>query len=249
MEFEQIDDEKIWWNQSWHWLTGCPPDKHRSLSCRDCYARRMHKRLQAMGSEKYQHDFDASVQFHPEIVERPLSWRRPRVVFVNSMSDTFHEQALPQWVDSAFRVMAATPLHTYLVLTKRGLRMRDCADRLRWPENVWAGVTVENRDGLERRFDYLTDIDAKVRFISAEPLFDDWILKLGHYRWEAFEWFIFGGETGKDTTPLEETLVREVIAACHDPGKAVWFKQWGGSMRPDGGELDGRVIHERPVQT
>lgn len=246
LQIEQVDARK-WWTRSWVFVTGCVRDEDSSRACENCYARAWHKRMRAMGSAKYQHGFDEEVRVHPEVIEHPLRWRKPQVVFVNSMSDTFHGHVDPRARLRAFEVMAETPQHTYLVLTKRAQQMEHHSETHGWPANVWAGITVEDHNAFARRFGYQTIVQSPVRFISAEPLYDDWILELSEAGWDDFEWFIFGGETGAGTEPLPETLVREVIAACREHGKAVWFKQWGGSPTPDGGMLDGAFVHERPL--
>ncbi|MGW4587752.1 DUF5131 family protein [Amycolatopsis thermoflava] len=235
-----------WTEVTWNPTTGC--DKV-SVGCDNCYALTLAKRLKAMGTPKYQNDGDPrtsgpgfGVSVHPDALDLPRRWRTPRVVFVNSMSDLFHARVPTAFVRDVFEVIAATPQHTYQVLTKRSTRLRRLADHLSWPPNLWIGVSVENATQLGR-VDDLRDVPAAVRFLSCEPLLGP----LDGLRLDGIDWVITGGESGPRARPVDRAWVRGIRDRCQEAGIAFFHKQWGGRTPKAGGrELDGQVWDEMP---
>src|SRR5437868_5636109 len=216
-----------WTEVTWNPTTGC--DKI-SDGCDNCYALALAKRLKAMGTEKYQADGDPrtsgpgfGVTTHPDSLRQPYTWRSPRVVFVNSMSDLFHARVPLPFVRQVFGVIADTPQHTYQVLTKRSVRLRKIADLLDWPENLWMGVSVENADAMSR-IDDLRTVPAAVRFLSCEPL----IGPLTGLNLDGIGWVIAGGESGPGHRPLDPAWVEEIRDDCLAARVPFFFKQWGG---------------------
>lgn len=241
------DRSSIEWTEStWNPTTGCD---RTSAGCDHCYALTLSKRLKAMGVAKYQTDGSArtsgpgfGVAIHPEVLSVPKSWRSPRVVFVNSMSDLFHDKVPASFIRDVFEVMAETPQHTYQVLTKRSRRLAKMADSLPWSSNVWMGVSVEN-DRYQFRADHLREVPAAVRFISAEPLLGP----LPDLDLDGIGWVIVGGESGPGARPMDPLWASEIRDQCVDAGVAFFFKQWGGRTPKAGGrELDGRTWSETP---
>jgi protein gp37 len=241
------DRSSIEWTQStWNPTTGCD---RTSAGCDHCYALTLSKRLKAMGVAKYQRDGDSrtsgpgfGVTLHPDVLMVPRSWKSPRLVFVNSMSDLFHEQVPTDFIRDVFEVMADTPQHTYQVLTKRSRRLAKMADCLPWPANVWMGVSVENHR-YRFRIDHLREVPAAVRFLSAEPLLGP----LRKLELEGIAWVIVGGESGPGARPMDHCWATDIRDRCVDSGVAFFFKQWGGRTPKAGGrELDGRTWDETP---
>jgi protein gp37 len=238
-----------WTDKTWNPTTGC--DKI-SAGCDNCYALTMAKRLKAMGSGKYQADGHPvtsgpgfGVATHDSALGLPLTWRQPRRVFVNSMSDLFHARVPVEFIRRVFAVMTVTPQHTYQVLTKRSTRLARLADHLDWPGNVWMGVSVEN-DAQLRRVDDLRQVPAAVRFLSCEPL----IGPLPGLDVTGIDWVITGGESGPGARPCDPEWVRHIRDTCQTNGVAFFHKQWGG-LRPKtaGRELDGRTWDQYPTPT
>lgn len=235
-----------WTEVTWNPTTGCD---RVSAGCDNCYALALAKRLKAMGTPKYQNDGDPrtsgpgfGVTIHRDALDLPRRWRSPRVVFVNSMSDLFHAKVPTAFVRDVFEVMAATPQHTYQVLTKRSTRLRRLADQLSWPANLWIGVSVENATQLTR-VDDLRGVPAAVRFLSCEPLLGP----LETLELDGIDWVITGGESGPRARPVDPAWVRGVRDRCQDAGVAFFHKQWGGRTPKAGGrELDGRLWDEMP---
>lgn len=235
-----------WTEVTWNPTTGCD---RVSAGCDNCYALTLAKRLKAMGTPKYQNDGDPrtsgpgfGVTIHRDALDLPRRWRSPRVVFVNSMSDLFHAKVPTAFVRDVFEVMAATPQHTYQVLTKRSTRLRRLADQLSWPANLWIGVSVENAAQLNR-VDDLRGVPAAVRFLSCEPLLGP----LETLELDGIDWVITGGESGPRARPVDPAWVRGVRDRCQDAGVAFFHKQWGGRTPKAGGrELDGRLWDEMP---
>jgi protein gp37 len=241
------DRSAIEWTQAtWNPTTGCD---RTSAGCDHCYALTLSKRLKAMGLAKYQRDGDPrtsgpgfGVTIHPEALDVPRTWRAPRVVFVNSMSDLFHDEVPTDFIRDVFAVMADTPQHTYQVLTKRSRRLAKIAGTLPWPANVWMGVSVEN-DRYRFRADHLRTVPAAVRFLSVEPLLGP----VPELDLDGIHWVIVGGESGPGARPMDPEWAREIRDGCADAGVAFFFKQWGGRTPKAGGrELDGRSWDERP---
>ncbi|MPZ66766.1 MAG: DUF5131 family protein [Pseudonocardiaceae bacterium] len=235
-----------WTETTWNPTTGCD---RVSAGCDHCYALTLAKRLKAMGSAKYQADGDPrtsgpgfGVTTHENALDAPLRWRQPRLVFVNSMSDLFHARVPIEFVQRVFAVMAATPQHTYQLLTKRSTRLRRLAPQLPWPPNVWMGVTVENADALNRTDD-LREIPAVVRFLSCEPLLGP----LAELDLTGIGWVIAGGESGPHARPVQPASVADLRDRCNSAGVPFFFKQWGGRTPKAGGrQLEGRTWDQMP---
>jgi protein gp37 len=241
------DKSSIEWTQAtWNPTTGCD---RISAGCDNCYALTLAKRLKAMGNAKYQSDGNPrtsgpgfGVALHAEALDVPRRWKRPRIVFVNSMSDLFHAQVPTSFIERVFKVMAETPRHTYQVLTKRPKRLARIAGSLPWPPNVWMGVSVEN-EATRWRADALRSVPAAVRFISAEPLLEP----LPHLDLKGIDWLIAGGESGPGHRPLSEAWVADLRDQCLNAGTAYFFKQWGGARPKSNGRLlAGRTWDEMP---
>ena len=235
-----------WTEVTWNPSTGCD---RTSPGCDHCYALTLAKRLRAMGQAKYQNDGDPrtsgpgfKLTLHPDVVDAPRSWSGSRTVFVNSMSDLFHEDVPLGFIRDVFDVMADTPQHQYQVLTKRSKRLRQIADDLPWPVNVWMGVSVETQR-YAFRVDHLRDVPAATRFVSAEPLLGPLVLDLA-----GIDWLIVGGESGPGARPLDGDWARWLRNQCVASGVAFFFKQWGGRTPKAGGrDLDGRRWDEMPA--
>ena len=235
-----------WTEATWNPTTGCD---RISRGCDHCYALTLAKRLKAMGNPKYQHDGDPrtsgpgfGVSVHETALGLPLTWRTPRLVFVNSMSDLWHARVPDAFIKQVFDVMERTPQHTYQLLTKRPRRVAKMAHTLPWPRNVWMGVTVESQDEAWR-IDALRQTQAAIRFVSAEPLLGPITLELS-----GIDWLIAGGESGPAHRPIDEAWVLALRDQCLAADVAFFFKQWGG-IRPkaNGRELDGRTWSEMPA--
>lgn len=226
-----------WTNMTWNPVTGCTKV---SQGCKNCYAERMAKRLKAMGSPRYADGF--KVTLHEDLVDLPRSWRVPKLVFVNSMSDLFHETIPLDFIQRVFRTMNECPNHVFQILTKRSARLAEVASELTWTENIWMGVSVEDEQVVERVSD-LRSVPAFVRFLSCEPL----IGPLPRLDLRDIHWVIVGGESGPRSRPMMEEWVRDIHASCKSQKVAFFFKQWGG-VRKDltGRELDGRTYDEYP---
>ena len=226
-----------WTDATWNPVTGCTKI---SPGCKHCYAERLAKRLQAMGNRRYTNGF--SVTLHSDQFNLPLRWRRPRQIFVNSMSDLFHDAVPDDYIRRVFDVMVQARWHVFQVLTKRSHRLAEFARQLPWPSNVWQGVSVENADYVSRVAD-LVKVPAAVRFLSVEPLLgpiDDLPLK-------DIDWVIVGGESGLGHRPIQPEWVRAIRDQCADAGVAFFFKQWGGRTPKSGGRtLDGQEWSEMP---
>ncbi|PRY18941.1 DUF5131 family protein [Pseudosporangium ferrugineum] len=244
------DRSAIEWTQAtWNPTTGC--DKV-SRGCDHCYAMTLSRRLKAMGQPRYQNDGDARTSGpgfdltpHPATLMLPLSWKRPRRVFVNSMSDLFHARVPLDFVRQVFEVMAATPQHSYQILTKRARRLRRLSGELDWPGNVWMGVSVEDQDATDR-IDDLREVPAAVRFLSCEPLLGP----LTELNLDGIGWAIAGGESGPNARPMHPAWVTVLRDQCIHAGVPFFFKQWGGRTPKAGGrELEGRTWDEMPAGT
>ena len=231
-------DSPIEWTEStWNPVTGCT---RISPGCKHCYAERMARRLQAMGQPNYRNGFRLTV--HPQALEAPLRWRNPRVIFVNSMSDLFHEDVPFEFARRVFDVMERAAQHTFQVLTKRPEVALACADRLPWPDNVWLGTSVES--GLyTHRIKTLARIPAKLRFLSLEPLLGP----IPNLPLRGIDWVIVGGESGPGARPMEKRWATQIRDRCLVRGVPFFFKQWGGvNKKRTGRELDGRYWNEMP---
>jgi protein gp37 len=237
-----------WTEATWNPVAGCTI---LSPGCTNCYAMRMARRLDAMGQEKYagttrisgrRPKWTGKVILDERSLEIPKGWKRGRLVFVNSMSDLFHDAIPLEFIRRVFDVMEETPQHTYQILTKRAERLGELSPRLHWPANVWMGVSVESQD-YWHRVDELRRAGAKVRFLSLEPL-------LGPIQFDALggiDWVIAGGESGPGARPMPAGWVRAIRDACVEQGISFHFKQWGGVNKKAWGRvLDGRTWDEMP---
>ncbi|MEZ5580863.1 MAG: phage Gp37/Gp68 family protein [Candidatus Competibacteraceae bacterium] len=208
-----------WTEQTWNPTTGCTKI---SPGCKHCYAEVMARRLCAMSASGYENGFDLTL--HPARLEQPLRRKKPTVYFVNSMSDLFHEDIPNEFLDRVFAVIRQTPHHTYQILTKRADRLPQYFAHRSCPQNVWLGVSVEDRNyGIPRIAD-LRRIDARVRFLSVEPLLED----LGNIDLTGIHWVIVGGESGHKARPMREEWVAHIQKQADAAGAAFFFKQWGG---------------------
>jgi len=227
-----------WTNATWNPVTGCTKI---SPGCKHCYAERMAKRLQAMGQSNYANGFKLTLQEH--MLEVPLRWRKPRLVFVNSMSDLFHKDVPTRFIQRVFETMEKASQHTFQVLTKRADRLREVAPQLPWPENVWMGVSVENADYLHR-IDDLRCVPASVRFLSLEPLLGP----LTGIDLSGIGWAIVGGESGPGARAMDPEWVREIRDSCALARVPFFFKQWGGiNKKKTGRLLDEQTWDEMPA--
>lgn len=228
-----------WTEMTWNPVTGCTKV---SQGCKHCYAERMAKRLQAMGVDRYRHGFD--VTLHEDLLLEPLKWVKPRVVFVNSMSDLFHESIPVEFIERVFETMERSPQHTFQILTKRSGRLREIAHLLSWPPNVWMGVSVENSDVIHRITD-LQQVPACIRFLSCEPLLGP----LDRLPLQGIHWMIVGGESGPGARPMSEEWVQSLLQQCQHWNVAFFFKQWGGVRKGRAGRLlNNRTYDEFPAQ-
>ncbi|HTX41816.1 MAG TPA: phage Gp37/Gp68 family protein [Acidobacteriaceae bacterium] len=226
-----------WTEMTWNPVTGC---SKISQGCKHCYAERMAKRLHAMGSHRYRNGF--RVTLHEDLIDLPKIWKKPRVVFVNSMSDLFHDDVPSEFIRAVFRTMRDCPQHTFQVLTKRSQRLRDLAPLLPWPSNVWMGVSVEDAR-VVGRIDDLVSVPAQVRFLSCEPL----IGPLENLALNAVSWVIVGGESGPGARQMDPAWVESIRRQCRNAGAAFFFKQWGGVRKDKTGRmLNGRTYDEMP---
>lgn len=226
-----------WTEMTWNPVTGCTKV---STGCRFCYADRMAKRLQAMGQPRYRNGFEVTLQ--PDVVDAPLSWKKPRVVFVNSMSDLFHDEVPDEFILQCFEVMEEASQHTFQVLTKRPERAVELSERLPWPDNVWLGTSVENSDYVWRVRE-LMKTPAHIRFLSVEPLLGP----IGRLPLSGIHWVIVGGESGPGARPMKKEWVTRIRDRCLKYGVPFFFKQWGGvNKKRNGRELDGRCWDEMP---
>lgn len=232
------DNSHIEWTEAtWNPVTGCTKV---SAGCKHCYAEKLARRLHAMGNHRYERGF--SVTLHWDLLERPMSWRRPRVIFVNSMSDLFHPEVPLDFIRRVFSTISACPQHTFQVLTKRSERLRELAPKLEWPPNLWMGVSVEDERVLHRVKDLKT-VPAAIRFLSCEPL----IGPLPDLRLKGIDWVIVGGESGGGARPMRRAWVLDIRKKCRAAGVAFFFKQWGGAQKwRTGRELSGRTYDEMP---
>ena len=227
-----------WTDATWNPVTGC---SKISPGCKFCYAERLAKRLQAMGQRNYRNGFEVTLQ--PQMLELPLRWRSPRRIFVNSMSDLFHEDVPLSYIREVFAVMARAHWHQYQVLTKRSERLLELSGKLDWQPQIWMGVSVENEDYFSR-VDHLRCTGAHVKFLSLEPLLGP----LQGIELRGIDWVIVGGESGPGSRPIDPTWVTDIRDQCRRAGVAFFFKQWGGVMKKRSGRtLDGRTWDEMPT--
>jgi protein gp37 len=220
-----------WTEITWNPVTGC---YKLSQGCKNCYAERMAKRLKAMRSSRYVNGFLPTL--HWDLIDQPKGWKKPRTVFVNSMSDLFQTDVPLEFIQAVFDTMRHTPHHTYQVLTKRSDRLLELAPKLHWPANVWMGVSVEDMRVVQRVRD-LQATPAKIKFLSCEPLIGPlWRLPL-----KDIDWVIVGGESGPGARPMSAAWVDQIKRQADRAGVAFFFKQWGGVRK----DLTGRLLQGR----
>jgi len=216
-----------WTESTWNPVTGCTKV---SPGCKHCYAKRMAKRLRAMGQANYANGFELTLQ--PHMLELPLRWKKPQTVFVSSMSDLFHDGVPIEYVRRVFDVMRRAHWHRFQVLTKRAERLARLAPELEWTENVWMGVSVET-DRYRHRIDLLRSTPARVKFLSLEPLLGP----LHDLDLEGIDWMIVGGESGPKARPMEGAWVTDLRDQCRRAGVPFFFKQWGGKNKKKAGRV------------
>lgn len=218
-------------------MTGCTKV---SLGCKNCYAERLAKRLQAMGQSNYRNGFKLAL--HPHMLKLPLTWKKPQMIFVNSMSDIFHEDAPADYIKEIFAVMAKAHWHIFQVLTKRSDRLLEFAGDLKWESNIWMGVTVESKENT-LRIDDLRQSPAKVKFLSLEPLLGP----LPKLSLDGMNWVIVGGESGPRARVIRKEWVIDIKDQCERANVPFFFKQWGGTNKKKSGRLlEGRTWDEMP---
>lgn len=229
-----------WTDSTWNPVTGCTKI---SAGCKNCYAERLANRLHAMGNDRYKNKFN--VTLHEDLIDAPLSWKKPRMVFVNSMSDLFHKDVPLEFIKRVFDVMELADHHIFQVLTKRSKRLVEVASQLPWPKNVWIGTSVENQS-MTSRVDDLRTVPGQIRFLSIEPL-------IGHItelNLTGIQWVVVGGESGPYSRPMKKEWARTIRNMCNKYGVKFFFKQWGGTnKKKTGRELDGEFWNEMPTST
>lgn len=228
-----------WTESTWNPITGCTKI---SPGCTNCYAERMAKRLKAMGQPNYVNGFN--ITMHNHLVDTPLHWKKPHTIFVNSMSDLFHEKVPEDFILGIFNVMNKAYWHRFQILTKRSYRLKKLSNKLSWTENIWMGVTVECAD-YKYRIDDLRHTGANIKFLSIEPL----IAPVGDLDLENIDWVIAGGESGPKSRPIDIEWVREIRDQCKERKTPFFFKQWGGTRKKKNGRiLDGKIWDEIPLK-
>lgn len=234
-----------WTEETWNPSTGC---NKVSSGCKNCYAETMANRLKAIGTPGYENGFEFTVM--PDRLNQPLLKKKPTKYFVNSMSDLFHEKMPKRFLDKIFEVVEKTPNHTYQILTKREKRMEAYFRGKILPKNVWMGVSVEDKKSI-KRIDYLREVNASIRFISAEPLLED----LGQINLQNIHWVIVGGESGHKARPMKKEWALNIKEQCELQGSTFFFKQWGAwgadgikrSKKSNGIEIDGKIYQNLPL--
>jgi protein gp37 len=227
-----------WTEATWNPVTGCTKV---SEGCRNCYALRMANRLQAMGNPRYKNGFN--VTLHYDLIDLPRSWKKPKKIFVNSMSDLFHKDVPLEFIQQIFKTMNETPQHTYQILTKRPERLLELSPFLDFTPNIWVGTSVEN-ERVTFRIDLLRKVPAQIRFLSCEPL----IGPLDNLNLDNIHWVIVGGESGPGARPMKAEWVRSIRDQCRQQNVAFFFKQWGGVQKHRTGRiLDNRTYDEYPT--
>jgi protein gp37 len=233
-----INSSIEWTESTWNPVTGC---NKISPGCKHCYAERMAKRLQAMGQPNYTNGFELTL--HERILELPLMWKKPQTIFVNSMSDLFHENVPVGFIQKVFHIMERAHWHHFQILTKRSDRLLEIHPKLYWNVNIWVGVSVENKD-YTFRIDHLRKTGAKIKFISFEPLLGP----IHDLNLKGIDWVIVGGESGYQARPMDTSWVVDIRNQCQKAKVPFFFKQWGGPNRKKTGrKLEGRTWDEIPA--
>ena len=228
-----------WTESTWNPLTGCTKI---SPGCKLCYAERMSARLKAMGQRNYRNGFKLTL--HEQMLDAPLHWRKPQVVFVNSMSDLFQDKVPVAFIQHVFATMRAAHWHQFQVLTKRSGRLLELSSKLEWADNIWMGVSVEN-ENYQCRIDDLRQTGAAIKFLSLEPLLGP----LPNLNLSGIDWAIVGGESGPGARPMHKDWVTSIRDQCSIAGVSFFFKQWGGvNKKKAGRKLDGRQYDDMPCR-
>jgi protein gp37 len=227
-----------WTESTWNPVTGCTKI---SPGCKHCYAERMAKRLQAMEQPNYTHGFKLTLQ--PKMLEHPLTWRRPQTIFVNSMSDLFHQDVPLDYIQQVFDVMRRAHWHRFQVLTKRAERLAELSSALSWEPNIWMGVSVES-NAYRHRVDLLRQTGAQIKFLSLEPLLGP----LPDLDLRSIHWAIVGGESGPGARPMDPAWVVDLRDQCQRARVPFFFKQWGGTNKKKTGRaLEGQTWEQMPA--
>lgn len=229
---------KIEWTETtWNPVTGCTKV---SPGCKNCYAERMAYRLKAMGSANYKNGFELTC--HPDLINTPLKWKKNKIVFVNSMSDLFHNEVPVNFIKKIFGTMFTASNHQFQVLTKRAQRLYELNDLLIWPKNIWMGVSIENSDYINR-INFLRQTNAAIKFLSIEPLLGP----LPNMDLNGIDWVIVGGESGPGARPVKEEWVIDIKKQCLKNNIPFFFKQWGGvNKKKTGRLLNGKLWDQMP---
>ncbi|MDM8554886.1 phage Gp37/Gp68 family protein [Desulfococcaceae bacterium HSG7] len=230
---------KIEWTETtWNPVTGCTKV---STGCKNCYAEKMAYRLKAMNSQNYKNGFDLTC--HESQLQTPCKWKKGKIVFVNSMSDLFHEDVPEKFIKKIFATMISASQHQYQILTKRSERLVALNDVLKWNSNIWMGVSVENYD-CSHRIDHLRQTNAAIKFLSLEPLLGP----LPQLNLQNIDWVIVGGESGPGARPIKEEWVEEIQMQCTENHVPFFFKQWGGVNKKKAGRLlKGQLWDQMPI--
>ncbi|MFC0875305.1 DUF5131 family protein [Saccharicrinis sp. FJH2] len=227
-----------WTGSTWNPATGCTKV---SAGCTNCYAEKMALRLKSMKVEKYSNGFNFTV--HEEALKEPYGWKKPKMVFVNSMSDLFHEKMPFNFLKKVFNVMNENQIHTFQLLTKRANSLAIYSETLKWTNNIWMGVSIEDFTQLER-LNLLKSTQAKIKFLSIEPL----LTELPEIDLSGIDWVIVGGESGPNARPIKEEWVLKIKDNCRKYDVPFFFKQWGGKNKKKSGRLlNGKTYDEMPV--
>jgi len=227
-----------WTEATWNPITGCTKI---SPGCTNCYAERMAYRLKAMGQPNYANAFKLTLQ--PHVLELPLKWRTPQVIFVNSMSDLFHKDVPESYILKVFEIMKQAKWHRFQVLTKRAERLKELSPRLPWQSHIWMGVSVES-EAYTSRIDYLRATSARIKFLSLEPLLG----ALPNLNFDSIHWVIVGGESGPGARVMKREWVVDIRDQCVEAAVPFFFKQWGGANKKKAGRsLDNRLWSEMPA--
>jgi protein gp37 len=227
-----------WTESTWNPITGCTKI---SPGCKHCYAERMSKRLHAMGQPNYTNGFNLTL--HDSVLEKPLEWKTPQLIFVNSMSDLFHEDVPVEFIQKTFNIMRKAYWHQFQVLTKRSERLFELNSQLEWTDNIWMGVSIENSN-YRFRIEHLRQTGSKIKFLSLEPL----LSPLPDLDLQNINWVIVGGESGPNARTMEQEWVTEIRDQCVTAQVPFFFKQWGGVRRKKAGRvLEGQLWNEMPA--
>jgi protein gp37 len=227
-----------WTETTWNPCTGCTKI---SSGCKNCYAATMAKRLKAMDNPRYLNGFEFTI--HEDKILEPYQWKKPKKIFVNSMSDLFHENSPSNFIEKVFQTMNGANWHIYQLLTKRSERLAELSSNLVWSSNIWMGVSVEDQRVIHR-IDDLRKCGAAIKFLSLEPLLGP----LPNLNLQDIDWVIVGGESGPRARPMEKVWVEDIQRQCAEQNVSFFFKQWGGVQKKKTGRLlNGRTWDEMPI--